>query len=298
MLLPLLTAVYDLRYGPVAYDFVTWLVRARLEQQRRGAQQLHVALVPDPAGLGGFARFWGPHDAAATRWRLWNICVAACPLAGATVTLAPGRDYQPPGEAWAPPGASHFMGPLVEAARRGEKIPLLEPGAAALAWAQRWCAGGRTVVLTLRHNNPDDGRDSDSKAWAAFADWLRGRGWAVITLPDTADVLQGWHGELAAVSLELRAALYASAALACFCHNGPMVLAWHLRAPYLGFGAGIPASAWRAHWQDKLRLAPGEQLPWALPGQRLVYRAATLDVMQEEFLRWEQASAAGTKSCA
>src|ERR1700693_6095715 len=101
----MLTAIYDLNFGTVAYDFVTWLVRAKLEQQRRGAERLHVVILPATGGLGGFARHWGPHDAAATYWRLWHIVVAACPLSGATVTLAPTRDYAQfvTGAEWAPP---------------------------------------------------------------------------------------------------------------------------------------------------------------------------------------------------
>lgn len=285
----LLTAVYDLNFGTVAYDFITWLARAKLEQQRAGAQGLHIVVLPNTEGLGGFARRWGPHDEALTRWRLWNIVVAACPLAGATLTLAPSRELGAvSGPVWMPSGPAHFLGPLVEAARAGESVPMLRPSGAALRWAARWTASGKTVTLTLRRNNPLDGRDS-SDDWPAFADWLKERGWRPLILRDTEEVLRGGpQGELAAISIDLRAALYASAAQNCFVNNGPMVLAWHIGAPYLAFCAALPANPWHRQWQEKLKLAPGEQLPWASPAQRLIYRPDSLDVMTEEFERWTQ----------
>lgn len=284
----LLTAVYDLAHGTVAYDFITWLVRAKLEQQRAGAQHLHVVILPYSGGLGDFARRWGPHDVAATQWRLWNIVMAACPLAGATVTLAHSREIAETlaGPVWFPPGKTHFLGPLVQAARAGEAIPLLSATTAALRWAARWCAGWRTVTLTMRRNNAADGRDS-SADWSAFAQWLRARAWRVMILPDTVDVMQRPYGELATLSIDLRAALYASAAMNCFVNNGPLVLAWHSGAPFLGFNAALPADPWRAHWEKHLHLAHGDQLPWASDHQRLVYRPDTLLAMTEEFQRWE-----------
>ncbi len=278
-----LTAVYDLKAGPVSYDFVTWLVRARLEQQRRKADRLHVVILPYTDGLGGFARHWGPHDATAAYWRLWHIVMAACPLAGATVTLAPDREFRAEGETWMPEGKAHLLAPLVQAARAGEDIPLLRPTEQALRWARNWTAGGRTVTLTIRHN-ADDGRDS-SPDWADFEHWLRTQRWTPLVLPDTADALDSAVGPFAALSLDLRAALYAGAAMNCFPHSGPMVLAWHSGAPMLAFNAGGPGEQWRRAWEKNLALRIGVQLPWATNKQRLVYRADTAAILREEFAR-------------
>lgn len=283
----MLTALYDLAVCPVSFDFVTWLVRAKLEQQRRGADRLHVLVVPSIGGLAGVARYWGPHDADITYWRLWNLVMAACPLARATVTLAPAREHYERfvvGALWAPPGKSYLLGDLVDAARAGESIPSLAPTSAALRWASRWTAGGRCVTLTLR-NNANDGRDSSSD-WEPFADYLRFNGWRVLVLPDTRDALNKSEGPFSALSIDLRLGLYTTAAMNCFCHNGTMVLAWHSRAPYLAFNAALPANPWRAHWEDLLRLKTGDQLPWANSNQRMIYRPDNLGVMVEEFSRW------------
>jgi len=285
----LLTAVYDLSVGSVAYDFITWLVRAKLEQQRRGADRLHVVVLPHTHGLGGFARHWGPHDADTTYWRLWHIVMAACPLAGATVTLAASREVEYSGVLWAPTGKAHFLGPLVDAARAGEKIPLLSPTAQALRWAQQWTAGGRCVTLTLRANNGGDGRDS-SPDWLPFAEWLREQGWQPLLLRDTAHALNTDSGHFAELSIDLRAALYASAAQNCFVNSGPVVLAWHTGAPLLCFNAALPLQPWREHWAKHLSLELGDQLPWATSDQRLIYQPDDLPILREAFAQWTAAS--------
>lgn len=278
-----LTAVYDLRTGPIAYDFVTWLVRARLEQQRAKAEQLHVVLLPNLGGLGDFARHWGSHDAEDTRWRLWNIVMPACALANATVTLAPTRDTeQLPEPLWYDPGKSHLLGPLVQAAREGERIPQLAPSVAAQRYANRWARDGHLVTITLRHNNPTDGRDS-SDAWLPFVTWLRARHFTPVIVPDTAHVLRYAEGCLAALSIDLRAALYRVARMNCFVNNGPLVLAWHTGAPYIAFNAALPEDVWREHWRTKLLLNTGDQIPWATTQQRLVYKADSLETLMSEF---------------
>jgi hypothetical protein len=261
-------------------------VRAKLEQRRLKCDALHVVILPAAEGVGGFGRLWGPHDDAATYWRLWNIVVAACPLADATVTLVPDREFglSLPGEVWRAQGKTHFIGPLVDAARAGEPIPLLHPSEYALQCARQWIdtQRGPFVTLTIRRNS-HDGRDS-SRDWTPFRAWLEEKGFNTLVLDDTVDALKSPVGPFATVSVDLRAALYESAAMNCFVNNGPMVLAWHTRAPYLVFNAALPEKPWKAHWEKHQSLKTGDQLPWASgPRQRLVYRPDERDVMIEEF---------------
>ena len=86
-----LTAFCDFKFCPISYDFSVFLVRAMMERDACGCDGLHVVLVPLETGLGDFARNWGDHDEADTRWRLWHIVMAMVPLARATVTLAASR---------------------------------------------------------------------------------------------------------------------------------------------------------------------------------------------------------------
>src|SRR6185436_290868 len=72
-----------------------------------------------------------------------------------------------------------------------------------------------------------------------------------------------------------RAALMFSARANMFVANGPSLLAWYSDVPFLNFkllcpeepewGPGKPAF-WHRHG-----MAPGDQLPWTAPTQRLVW---------------------------
>src|SRR3990167_10538791 len=165
----MLTAFYDLQFGPISFDFATWLVRARLEQRRAGAKRLHVVIVPKEDGVGGFSRDWGGYDEAAGRWRLWHIVVACVPLAGATVTVAASRQQAEAlrtGSCWWPAGKAHFMAPIVDAAKAGEAIPKLIPTDAARRYAGHWLNGDRPLVtLTVRRQGSDPARNSNLDDW-------------------------------------------------------------------------------------------------------------------------------------
>lgn len=282
----ILTAVYDLAEGPVSYDFITWLVRAQQEREWRGCDGLHIVLLPHETGLGGFSRHWGPHDEHAARWRLQHIVLPACPLADATVTLAPSRKYAlrltNAGEVWAPAGKAHLANVIVEGARRGERVPQLRASEAARRYVRGWLAieGGRVVTLTLRQQQNDPARNADRKEWDALAAWLRGQGRRVIVLDDSHVALSAGRG-YAELDLDLRLALYEQAAMNIVGNNGPAALLWHSAAPYMRVAAGLTAD-----WTTNLGLRQGEQVPWAARNQLLVYAPATFAAMKGAFEQW------------
>lgn len=280
-----LTAFYDLAHGPVSYDFITWLVRARMIANVAKCPLLHVVLVPNEGGLGGFSRHWGPHDEAATRWRLWHICMPAVQFVGATVTLADSRaqaDRLEIGITWRSEGKAHLARHLVEAAKKGLQIPLLSASGAARRYIADWL-GSETqpvVTLTLRRQDNDTARNSDLDAHKQMADWLRARGCAVHVLGDSHIALQNGRG-YAELDIDLRLALYERAAMNIVGNNGPAALLWHSAAPYLRMGAGTVAD-----WSSNLGLAQGEQVPWARAGQRCVYAPDSFSAMREAFEAW------------
>lgn len=285
-----LTAVYDLDRGPVSYDFITWLVRAMQERDRRGCLKLHVVLLPKEDGLGGFSRHWGPHDEHAAQWRLWHIVIPACALAGATVTFAPGRKYAIRltncGECWAPADRVHLAGPIMESARQGTKVPQLASTQAARRYVSAWLADERrpVVTLTLRKQSNDTARNTDAQEWKQLAGWLEEIGYRVIVLDDTHEMLCRGEG-YAALDIDLRLALYERAAMNVVGNNGPAALLWHSAAPYMRMAAGIPSD-----WGTNLGLKQGEQVPWATKNQVLVYAPATFQAMQGAFRTWAGAT--------
>ena len=281
----ILTAFYDLALGPVSFDFITWLARALMERDARKCAHLHVVVVPKEGGLGGFSRHWGPHDEHAARWRLWHIVVASCPLARATVTVAATRaqaERLRQGESWWPDERVHLAAPIVEAARRGQRVPPLVATEAARRYVRAWLEHVERplVTLTLRNQPNDPARNADEPAWEEFGQWLADSGYEVIVLNDAHDALGEGRG-YAELDPDLRLALYERAAMNVVGNNGPAALLWHSAAPYLRMGAGIPAD-----WQTNLGLKQGEQLPWATRDQRLVYGPDDFKTMREAFSAW------------
>lgn len=280
-----LTAFYDLVNGPVSYDFVTWLVRARFTAEQRGLDGLHVVIVPKEDGLGGFARHWGEHDEAATRWRLQYIVVASCPLMRATVTVAPTRDMairirQSEDETWWAEGKAHFMGPLVLAARAGHSIPKLRATDQARAYVKTWLSAIQKPVATLtqRDQSTDPARNTKTNEWAKLADWLVTEGYRVVTLWDSHVELAAGHG-YATLSPDLRLALYEQSEINVIGNNGPQELLKFSDARYAAFGQAL-SKGWQEHFKRYFSMNVGDQLPWAGSNQRLVYEPDNFDVMQ------------------
>lgn len=282
-----LTAFCDFETCPVSYDMVTWLVRAMLERDRRNCDRLHVVIVPNeqPDSLGGFSRHWGNHDEAATRWRLWHVCVACCPLARASVTVADSRRQaermKADGEYWWESGKAHFMGPLVEAARRGETVPKLQATEAARRYVATWLDGRKVVTLTVRQQSTSPDRNSNLPAWEAFAEHAIKRGFHPLWVNESNVALANGQG-YAELDPDIRMALYEQAAMNMIGANGPSVLMHCSGVPYLNFGVALN-QGWRDHYLKYFGLKAGEQLPWATPLQRMIYRADDLAALTEEF---------------
>lgn len=288
----LLTAIYDLQFGPVSFDVVSFLVRALSVVQQRGCDALHVVVVPYERGLGGFSRHWGGHDEHSARWRLHHIVIPACALAGATVTIAGSVAHANDvvravgrGAVWWPEGKAHHAGPIVQASRAGRHPAKLRASEAARRYVAQWMRPG-TIVITERAQATDPARNSNVMAQRDLVVWIeRNLGMNALLLSESVAALcRGFgYGEL---DLDLRMAIYERAALNIIGNAGPQQLLWYSDAAFLQFEAAMPFDVWERHWAEHLALARGEQLPWARQDQRLVYQPATFETMQREVARW------------
>lgn len=270
-------AFLDLKLCPVSYDFVTWLVRARKEA---GERSLHVVVIPHEEGLGGFGRHWGEHDEADARWRLWHIIILSCPLAQATVTVAASREQAERIKAdpfWWPAGKQHFMAPLVDAARNGEKIPKLRATDAARRYVHS-SFPEPFVTLTVRHQSTDPSRNSRIGEWIRLQQHLSQR-LRVVWLDDSNDALSAGRG-YAELDPDLRMALYEKSRMNFIGNNGPSVMLQLSDAPYRVF----LEKGWPEHWRENFHMEIGEQFPWAGADQRVVYEPDTFEVMRKS---WE-----------
>lgn len=178
------------------------------------------------------------------------------------------------------------MGPLVDAARRGDPIPKLQATEGARRYVEQWLEGRRVVTLTVRQQSTDPDRNSNVPAWEAFAEWIsKDRKLAPLWVNESNIALANGQG-YAELDPDIRLALYEQAVMNVIGNNGPQELLKFSAAPYLIFGLA-PTAGWRDHWRKYFHMEPGEQVPWARPDQRMVYRADSLENMKEEFVRWE-----------
>lgn len=295
-----LTAYYDLAVGPVSFDFVTFMVKAELARRRAGAERLHMVIVPFSRGLAGMFRdksqFYDEHEA---RWRLWNICIPACALIGASVTLATdweqAKRLRTP-DVWPPDwdrqtlkDRRHLVGDVIAAAKAGARIPVLEASEQARRNVRAAYAklGKPVVTVTLRSTYLRE-RNSDRGMWQRVMRYVESRGYAIALLEDTSVALANGvgYGEL---NLDVRVAMYQEAALNIVPSNGPASICWFSERPYLMFGAGVPADEWDGLFV-KQGLPLGQTWPWARPGQKIAYGPTTEAQVVAEFDAWAQAT--------
>ena len=291
-----LTAFYDLDVGPVSYDFIVFIIKAELERKRVGADCLHVVIVPGvgPGGMRDKSGFYDQHEA---KFRLWNICIPACALIGATVTLA--TDWVQAERLGSRSSAGvwpndwdhqtlrtrpHLIGGIVKAAHAGTPIPRLQASEHARRTVRKLWAGRKVVTMTRRNTYLGDRNTSDEQ-WAAAAMHFADKGFAVYTIRDVSKALaQG--GGFAELSIDLRMAMYQEATLNLQANNGSASLCWFSETPYLMFDAGVGETEkeWRGLFVDE-GVPWGASWPWATPKQRIVYKRSTRDVIIEEFER-------------
>ncbi len=311
----ILTAFYDLAVGPVSFDFVVFLMKAEIARRAAGADRLHMVIVPDPNGPGGFRDkrpFFDEHEA---RWRLWNICVPACALIGAGVTVAAdwrqakmlqgAAEDGPLRRAFvAPEGDSvfpedwgiqtlknrrHLVGDLITQARSGVAIPRLHASEHARRNVRRvFGIGGKPVVTMTLRNTYLPERNSDPEAWNKAAEHIRSRGFTVLKMFDTSSALSAGvgYGEL---NLDIRMACYQEAALNLQANNGAASLCWFSEKPYRMFNAGIPAEDWDGLFV-KQGLPLGTSWPWGSAQQKLIYGPTSAEQIVAEFEQWKEAA--------
>lgn len=278
------TEVYDLAVGPVSYDFATWLIAAEMARRASGADLLHVVIQAKPDGIDGWFRDkTALYPSAEMHWRLWHLVMPLCRLVNASVELVPD------GQKLARQTLSHHAGPIIAAARAGAEVPRFSAGEHALDAVRRVTEGGRAVVTMTLRDTYEPGRNADARAWYGAAKDIEARGYTVVMVHDTSRALAMTEGFFE-LNVELRMALYQSAALNLHSHGGPATLSWFSDAPWIMFCAAMPEQHWRTHWAKHLGLQWGDQFPWSRPDQRLVYETDQKHVILREFERWAGAT--------
>ncbi len=291
------TAFYDLAVGPVSFDFVVFLIKADMARRRANAKRLHVVIVPQVDGVGGMFRDkTNLYDVHEMHWRLWNICIPACQLIGASVTLATGWDQAKrvhAGKFWPPDwdrqtlkDRRHLIGDVIAWARAGEPVPSLRASEHARRKTRDMfkAMSSRPVVTMTTRSTYLPERNSDPAAWEFAAQYIEERGFKVLMLKDVSVALATGKG-YGEFNLDLRMGCYQEAALNLQANNGAASLCWFSEKPYRMFGAGVPAQEWDGLFV-KQGLPLGATWPWAASGQRIVYGPTTAEQIVAEFDSW------------
>jgi hypothetical protein len=197
----------------------------------------------------------------------------------------------------------YHIGHLVDAARQGHEVPRFST----VPWAERevdeFLGGQRPVVITLRETTLQPERNSRLFQWLRFAASIE-KDFPVLFVRDTAQAEQPlgpfttWPR--ASHNAYIRAALYRRAFCNLMVCTGPVNWCNFTDAPVLIFKQLVPALPhWQGGqpegWREQCHLEVGEQLPWALPTQRLTWTDDTFINIRaafDEFLKAKVATAA------
>jgi hypothetical protein len=186
---------------------------------------------------------------------------------------------------------------LLEAAKAGDDVRVLQPTPQALIhvgeWLQRRAEGRAAVSITLRQSDFQAVRNSDASSWARFALWLEERDFLPVIVPDTEAHLSGTSAPLgagieypaAAVNIELRAALYRKCVTNLMVGTGPLTICISgADVSYIAFillhDGAIAATA---EWFDSQGMPPGTQPAYAGPLQRIAWDGQEFGTIVREF---------------
>ena len=230
-------ALYPLSRRIAGFEFFPWLLLAKAH----GAAEV----IFDPR----YPRT-SKWDEAAVLRRYGSILRPGPALAG-----MPSREGE---------GGSEFFGThlslLVNHVRGGGKVDRLHSVLP---------AGGARYTVTLRQTERRPERNSNERAWRAFAAEIGAR------------VIEDWDRE--PIDLHARVALYAGAAMNFFVTNGPMQLCSLTPYPMMCFGAPVAEGA-----LGNIGIRPGGQFPWCGPDQRLIWEPDELPVLRRVFNAWRE----------
>lgn len=266
---------YNLACYPLNFDFVPWIIESEMIRRRMGA--------PAPLRIG----FSHKEELTESGTRILN-CVhrPILQMIGAV------EDEKAIG-GWRK--ASLTRNEIVLAAKRGEEIPRLRADIHSIKAMEQWTQGmpPHPVTITLREAEHWPHRNSNMEAWLKFARDLRAKGEFVIFVRDTRkanEPLEDWQTcQPASFNICSRAALYERAKCNFFISNGPGELGVFGTCPYLYFIELKEHPDYYANtdgsWREMQGIGEGEQWPWALPGQRMVWAPDTYEAISAA---WEE----------
>lgn len=270
---------FDVSQGPACFDFIAWLIIAEMNRIRAGA--------PAPLKVA-FKMIDSPEEREKhnkLRAKFYEgVILPSLALIGAV---------EDNNSADAPTLDRYTIGPVVEFAKAGEKVPFLKPsddGVDAVKEYLEATTGGKApITITLREAPYWEYRNSNLPEWLKVAKYLEGQGEKVIFVRDTAKALEPIEGfetcPAASIDLDTRMALYESAKCNLGVSNGPWMLMLHGTRPWLMFVEPDPMSPFFPEtpqfWTQWHGINPGlnEQFPWCRADQKIIWKRDNADTI-------------------
>jgi len=266
-------AFYDFSVSPYSYDFVTFLMCAK----SFGADEIVFVPGKRMVEVDGEMREFQKCSPEEQEYRMKNLLLPLVDKYHICKTREEARDLWsadcfPFGYTVDKPVEAHQFGHLF----RLKKMYPIKADKRLVAEARRIGIDDETVVITMRENGINPGRNSNTVAWIEAAKWMQSKGLNPVFIPDTENPNRKYGAfhtvPRGALSLKFRLAMYQAAMLNVGINTGPLSLCTYSRRPLLFFKPINPCSwATSAEYWASMGLAPGSQFPWFTPLQRIVW---------------------------
>ncbi len=286
---------------PPSHDFCHWLIMAELMRRHHGADgPLKVRFLFQNGLLGKYD--YGPHGildgrahAGVNSLEYSNMMVThvlrpAIEMIGAInepdlhvpIKLEEVGEYCE---------YDYHFWQLVDAGRSGYELPIWQVPKWAKKEVSEFLKGDVPIVVTLRETPCQVERNSNFQEWFKFGEYLQRRGFSVVFVRDTHSInfplpFRTWWR--ASSDTYVRAALMQAALCNLTTCGGPVAWIIHSKVPYLIFKQLVPEiPAWDGGqpkgWREQCHLEVGDQIPWAMPQQRMTWTADTFENIRNEF---------------
>ncbi|TPV61965.1 hypothetical protein FJ444_01465 [Aestuariibacter sp. GS-14] len=254
-----LTVIYDMRVAPPTFDFLVFLVKCRLVANERKLARLKVIIAPgDNNGFRANIDFFSVSE---MNFRVTHLLLPLVKLVDPTADLhlvgnrAEARKLfqsaefcYPENHNFVNPVAKHHYFELFRFMDADIEHRIVEPSEICRRQLIEWLSTrdvvrDKLVTITLRESDAHTGRNSQVEIWREVASRLVNSGYDVVVVRDTAKALipLDWDGvvecPLAAVDVEMRAALYDLSWLNLAISSGPLALCLLMKqCRYILFG--------------------------------------------------------------
>ncbi len=292
---------YDLRYSPITFDFLHFLVFAEVVRRKRNFAHLSVLICT------GDDRLFRQHtekdvvlDDDEKLWRLRHVIAPACwslpscrgvwiahdrgDVRGFHATLDQ-RQVFPLNYTPESPQIAFTIRQMVALHNAGCDLNVFEAPANAKRKVAEWVLANKIhrpiAALSLRYDQWHLWKNSNLNEWQKFEEHLLGQGLQPVVIPDTFLALRGLFPPTAAdtkmffqgsLDFELRAAMYDAAFVTISSHGGPAMYNLFRQDSRCLIFQGDEPNPNEAEFFRMWNVKWGDQPPWASPLQRIVFQ--------------------------